>query len=436
MTAPKPGLTTSKIQPNRAKSRQIQPNRGNEYCFQFNRMSAPETNNTPLRVLQLNSLLTGGGTDDQCVKLAAELHRRGQKVWLAGPAGRAFQPVVDNSGVPFLDSGSSSGKIGFILRAARFIKREQIQIVHGHHGRDVWPVIFAARLAGLRSEATARQAGTRPKLVLTRHLAKSPGSWASRRFLLGQYDAVIAVSQFVARVLREGVYEPESPEAERRVRPPMRGDHGKIHVIYGGIDTDKFKPAKAEETRRALGLQTGEFAFAVAGGFDLPRGKGQREFLAAAAQINRDAPNARFLIIGRGNMEEILRADIARLGLTGKAWLTGQQRDMPQMMNAIDCLVHPQIGTEALGLVVCEAHACGKPVIASDLDGIPEAFRMGHYGRLVPPEDVGALGQAMLQQAGAPALSAEEKAALHDKVRERFSLERQGNEVLQLYRTL
>jgi len=368
----------------------------------------------PISVLHLNSL-----------KLAAELHRLGQKVWLAGPAGREFAPIIESSGVPFLDTGSKSGKLGFILRAAGIIRRERIQIVHGHHGRDIWPAILAVRLAG-----------TRPKLVLTRHLAKSPGSWASRRFLLGQYDAVIAVSEFVARVLREGVYEPDSPEAERRSRPPVRGDHKKIHVIYGGIDTAKFKPANAEEKRRELGLEPGQFAFAVAGGYDLPRGKGQREFLAAAARIHRDAPNARFLIIGRGNMEEILKADIQRLGLAGKAWLTGQKRDMPQIMNAMDCLVHPQIGTEALGLVVCEAHACGKPVIASALDGIPEAFAAGGCGKLVPAENIAALADAMLEQARANPPDDLQKAAMRERVEQFFSLRRQGDEVLQLYRSL
>jgi glycosyltransferase involved in cell wall biosynthesis len=40
-------------------------------------------------------------------------------------------------------------------------------------------------------------------------------------------------------------------------------------------------------------------------------------------------------------------------------------------MNAIDCLVHPQIGTEALPGVVAEAHACGKPVITTHLDAFP-----------------------------------------------------------------
>jgi glycosyltransferase involved in cell wall biosynthesis len=247
---------------------------------------------------------------------------------------------------------------------------------------------------------------------------------------------LIAVSEFVAKVLREGVYEPDSPEAERRVRNPMQGNHGKIHVIYGGIDTEKFKPANAEEKRRELGLQPDEYVFAVAGGYSLPRGKGQREFLAAAARMHQDAANARFLIIGRGNMEDVLKADIQRLGLTGKAWLTGQKRDMPQIMNAMDCLVHPQIGTEALGLVVCEAHACGKPVIASALDGIPEAFAPGGCGKLVPAEDVAALAGAMLEQARSPRPDDGAKVAMHERVDQFFSLRRQADLVLQLYRAL
>ena len=353
------------------------------------------------------------------------MHRLGQQVWLAGPAGSELEPVIESADLAFLDTGPRGGKVGLVLRVARWIRREGVQIVHGHHGRDIWPVILAARLAG-----------TRPKIVLTRHLAKSPGSRASRRFLLGRCDALIAVSEFVATVLREGVYEPDSPEAERRARPPLRGDHGKIRVIHGGIDTAKFRPANAEEKRREWGLGPAEFAFAVAGGYDLPRGKGQREFLAAAARMQAAAPNARFLIVGRGNMEETLRADIQRLGLAGKARLTGQAGDMPRVMNAIDCLVHPQIGTEALGLVVCEAHACGKPVIASELDGIPEAFAAGGRGKLVAPEDIEALAGAMLEQARAPAPEAGEREAMLQRVERAFSMRRQAGLVLQLYREL
>ncbi len=379
-----------------------------------------------LRILQLNTMLRGGGTDDQCVKLAHGLRELGHPVWLAGPEGLGFSQIVSELGVPFhATPPEGPAKIRFILSAAKLIRREQIQIVHGHHGRDIWPTVFAARFSGVR-----------PKIVLTRHLAKSPASWPSRHFLLNQCDALIAVSQFVARVLREGVYEPDSPEPERRVRPPIQGDHRKIHVIYGGIDTSRFRPGEAVEQRRAWGLEPGHFAFVVAGGYDGPRGKGQREFLHAAARIHEAVPQARFLIVGRGNLKEQLQADIDRLGLAAKAWLTPYCENMPAAMNALDCLVHPQVGTEALGLVLCEAHACGRPVIASALDGIPEAFECGRYGQLVRPEGIDELAAAMRDWAARPRPGESERLALHHRVAERFSLAAAAQRMSALYQSL
>src|SRR5882672_8829881 len=166
------------------------------------------TSQARLRVLHLNSMLKGGGTDDQCVKVAAGLRQLGHEVWLAGPDGRAFSKTVRELGIPFHVTPSEGLlKSRFMISAARMVRRERIQIVHGHHGRDFWPTVLVARLSGVR-----------PKIVLTRHLAKSPGSWVSRRFLLNRCDALIAVSEFVARVLREGASEPSSPEPERRHR--------------------------------------------------------------------------------------------------------------------------------------------------------------------------------------------------------------------------
>ena len=378
------------------------------------------------RVLHLNSMLRGGGTDDQCVKLAHGLCRLGHKVWVAGPDGREFAQVVRELSVPFHSTPPEGPlKLRFILSAARLIRREGIQIVHGHHGRDLWPTILAARLSGKH-----------PVIVLTRHLAKSPSSWFSRWFLLGQCDAVIAVSHFVAKVLREGVYEPDSPEPERRSRPPIAGDHSKIHVIHGGIDTNRFRPLDAAAHRQEWGLTPEHFVFAVVGGYDLPRGKGQREFLRAAARIHAQAANARFLIVGRGNMDTILRADIERLGLAGKAWLTQYCRDMPAAMNAIDCLVHPQVGTEAFPGVVLEAFACGKPVIASALDGVPEGFAVGGCGRLVPPEDIKALAEGLQEQTRRPALTTEELQALHQRVAGELSIAIWVKKVVALYEQL
>lgn len=379
-----------------------------------------------LRILHLNSLLRGGGTDDQCVKLAHGLSRLGHWVWLAGPEGREFSRVARELGLDFKPTPPEGPlKLRFILAAARLMRRERIQVVHGHHGRDLWPTILAARLSGVG-----------PKIVLTRHLAKSPSSWVSRHCLLNRCDALIAVSQFVAKVLSEGVYEPNSPEPERRSRPPLRGDHSRIQVIYGGIDTQRFHPFDAAAQRREWGLGPDQFAFAAVGAYDLPRGKGQREFLQAAALVRDQMPRARFLLVGRGSMKEILEADLERLSLRDCAWLTPYCRDMPSAMNALDCLVHGQVGTEAFPGVVLEALACGKPVIASALDGIPEAFAFGNYGRLVPPEDVNALAQAMLEQARQPAATALQRERLHQQVAERASLQVVAARVAELYATL
>ena len=386
-------------------------------------MTETPANKMPLRILHLNSMLTGGGTDDRSVRIAHKLLERGHEVRMAGPVGREFSAVIQELGLP-LDPIPPGGplKLPLILGVARCLRRHRIQILHARHGRDYWPAVLAARLSGVR-----------PRVVLSRHLAKSPGSWASRRFLLGSCDAMIAVSQFVAKVLREGHADPESDNPERHWRPPMRGDLSKIQMAYGGFDMDRFKPAEAEAKRREWGLEPEHFAFGVAGGYVLPRGKGQPEFLRAAALVRAEVPNARFLIIGRGNMKESLEADIVRLGLEGVAWLTPYCHDMPQAMNAIDCLVLPQVGTEAIPGVVCEAHACGKPVIATDLDGIPEAFAPAGYGELVPRGSIEALAATMKTWARRPPLEMSRRWKLHARVAERFSLDHAAHELEQCY---
>jgi len=379
----------------------------------------------PLRILQLNSLLRGGGTDDRSVRIAHALHQLGHTVWLIGPEGREFSAIARELGLAFQPAPVGLLKLPLILHTARLVRQQRIQILHARHGNDYWPAILAARLSGAR-----------PKVVLSRHLAKSPGSWFSRHFLLGQCDAMLAVSQFVAKVLREGHADPASDNPERHWRPPMRGDLSKIHVVYGGIDMDRFRPGDGAALRRAWGLAPEHFVFAVVGGYSLPRGKGQPEFLRAAARVTAALPQARFLIIGRGNLRAHLEAQIEQLGLRGVAGLTPYCQDMPAAMNALDCLVLPQVGTEAIPGVIIEAHACGKPVIASDLDGIPEAFAPAGYGQLVQRGSIEELAAAMKTWAARPPLDEPARWQLHERVAAQFSLERAAQNLAALYQAL
>lgn len=344
---------------------------------------------------------------------------------MAGPAGREFSRITEVLGVPLVAVPTGGLKLPLILRLARFLRRQRVQIIHARHGRDYWPAILAARLSGAA-----------PKVVLSRHLAKSPGSFASRRFLLGQCDAFVAVSRFVAKVLCEGHADPQSANPERHWRAPMRGDFSKIHVVYGGFDMARFGPKEAAAQREIWGLDRQQFAFGVVGAYWLPRGKGQPEFLQAAARIRKQVPQARFLLIGRGDMADSLERMRNELGLSDVAHLTPWCYDMPAAMNALDCLVLPQVGTEALPGVVVEAHACGKPVIASDLDGIPEAFAVGAYGQLVPPAAIDKLAEAMLKWANEPPLHMPARWALHKHVAAKFSLEIAAQSLTDLYTRL
>ncbi|HTI69686.1 MAG TPA: glycosyltransferase [Candidatus Limnocylindria bacterium] len=383
----------------------------------------------PLKVIQLNSMLTGGGTDEQWLKLSMGLHATGHPLLGVGPGGREFTRRAETVKLPYYTTPREGPlKLRFILGAAKAIRALRADIVHGHHGRDYWPAILATRLSGVR-----------PKLVLSRHLAKSPGSSLSKRHLLTCIDSLVCVSQFVLDVLRYGHRDPISPEAERHWRPPMRGDFSKVQVIYPGLDTERFHPLEGDTvaTQRAeWGLGPNDYVFGVVGGYPKPRGKGQREFLKAAAIVKKAHPRARFAIVGRGDLESALRSDIEAFGLQGIAFLAPYSMDVPRVMNAIDCLVHPQIGTEAFPLVVGEAFACGRPVIASALDGIPEVFGVGGYGELVVPEDIEGLAEAMSNWVGRPPLSFAERQKLHQEVHEKAAVEIMVDAYAKLYRQL
>jgi glycosyltransferase involved in cell wall biosynthesis len=372
-------------------------------------------------ILQINSLLSGGGTDDQVIKLSMGLMTLHHQVIVVGPPSAECSSRLWAARVPI--HVLRGNKINFILGLARLIRRECPAIVHVHHGRDYWPTILACWLSF-----------SQPVIVLTRHLAKSPSSWLSKCFLLNRVHACVAVSQYVARVLQHGVDEPDSPVKERRTRPPMRGDHSRIRVIYPGIDLARFRPHDASTQRRAWGLAPTHFVFAVVGAYDFPVGKGQAEFLTAAAMVHHKIPQARFLLIGRGTMGDFLDTEIERLGLTGKAWRTPYCQEMSVAMNAIDCLVHPARGTEAFGLVLIEAFACGKAVIASALDGVTEAFAFGEQGRLIPVLSPEFLAEAFVAEATSPASF--DATALHEKLTKNLSLQILAARHEEFYRSL
>jgi glycosyltransferase involved in cell wall biosynthesis len=365
-------------------------------------------NPSPVRVLEVNSLFTGGGVDNQTLELSAGLRDLGDDVTLAVAAGSRWESRARALGVRVATfSARSPAKAAMIRCCIQLIREHGIQIIHAHQGRDYWPAILAARLAGR---------GTR--VVVTRHLMTQPRRLS--RLLLLRYVDLIAVSRAVENV----------------VRPSLRGPASRIHQIYCGLDFSRFVTERTPEVwkfREKLGWPESAIVFAVVGSFHFPRGKGQMEFLEAAAKLSGEFPQARFAILGYGEMEAALQERIAALGLDAVASVFAFHEEMPLFMSALDVLVHPTTATEAFPLVTLEALASCRPVLASRKDGIVEGFVDGEHGLLLPPGDVPVLVEAMRRMLRDPALRKRFGEAGCAHVRARFGRETLARRTHDLY---
>ncbi len=158
-------------------------------------------------------------------------------------------------------------------------------------------------------------------------------------------------------------------------------------VVPNGVDTRLFYPQSRHEARVALGLDPAAPIVLFVGRLD-PK-KGVRELCAAAREL---APGARVLLVGDGP----LRAEVGELS-AGRAEALGPRPlgEVARWLAACDVLALPSYA-EGMPNVVLEAHACGRPVVATDVGGIPDVVEPGLSGTLVAPRDASALAAALV----------------------------------------
>jgi ubiquinone/menaquinone biosynthesis C-methylase UbiE len=196
---------------------------------------------------------------------------------------------------------------------------------------------------------------------------------------------------------------------------------GRVVTVHNGIDP---KPSA-----RAVKLAEQPVVLEVA---RLAEVKGQRTLLAALPHIDATA-----VLVGRdleqgGAYETALRAEAERLGVADRVVFTGHRDDVPALLAGCDVFCLPSTG-EGLPLVVLEAMAQGKPVVASAVGGTPELVVDGETGLLVPPGDADALARALARVLADPALAARLGGAGRERVLTEFSLGAMTARVLELY---
>jgi glycosyltransferase involved in cell wall biosynthesis len=258
-----------------------------------------------------------------------------------------------------------------VARIARWARANELDVVVGWMGKAQIYASPAAVLA--RVPALWYQLGT----------PTNPGA-IDRLATLLPARGVMAVSEV-------------SAEAQGRLFPSRR-----TRAVYPGVELEAFDPERLpspEEARRRLGLPVDGPLVGIFG--RLQRWKGMHVLVEAMPSVTATIADARAVIVGgvhalEPDYEPALRAQIERLGLDGRVVLAGFQEDVPTWMQAMDVIVHAS-DNEPFGIVIIEAMALGKPVIATDSGGPREILTDGENGLLVPFEDSDRLSAAVVR---------------------------------------
>jgi glycosyltransferase involved in cell wall biosynthesis len=178
-----------------------------------------------------------------------------------------------------------------------------------------------------------------------------------------------------------------------------------VRIVPNGADTTVFHPRSAAAARAHLGLP-GDGPIVTFVGKLVPR-KGVDTLIEAFGLLGRRPGGAPLLVAaGIGEMRGALERRAADLGIADRVRFVGKvaHDDVGWWMSAGDLFVLPSL-SEGLPTVVCEAMNCGRPVVATAVDGTPEIVRDGETGILVPPGDAAALAAALARVLDDPALA-------------------------------
>lgn len=365
-----------------------------------------------MRILQVSSARAFGGGERHLADLSRSLAERGHEVYAAVERGSPLREALLAGLAPtnifelslrnLLDMRGAF-KLGLFARANR------IEIVHAHVARDYLPA-FLVSTRGSHA----------PRFVATRHVLFRLGH--VNRNVLSRASRVIAVSEAVARSLRaQGGIDAE-----------------KIRVVTNGVDLRRFEEARASFEREEAegGATHTPLRVGIVG--ELSEVKGQEQFVRAAAILNEEfKASVEFIVVGEdesrsGECGERLRKLIAELGLTERVRLLGRREDIAPLIASLDVLVSAS-RTEAFGMVLAEAAACGVPAVATATDGALEIVDDGVTGRIVPIGDAGALASAVAALLRDESLRRSLGLRARESALARFGLERMAAETERVY---
>ncbi len=317
-----------------------------------------------------------GGVVHHISALERYFTRMGHEVRIIAPASRAVTNIGDRF-IPIgkprpIPTSGSIARITISLRLASRIKEvlgeENFDIIHLHE--PFMPMLCSAvlRFSDTVSVGTFHACRGRPSYNF---------GWPITPVLLRRrarkLDGRIAVSRPALDFAREYI-------------------SGYYEVIPNGIDLEHFSPdvSPIEE------FGDGKLNLLFVG--RLEKRKGLNYLLKAYKQVHEEVPNSRLIIVGPGTRlrrkyeKQVRRDKLEDVVFVGYA----SYDELPRYYKTADIFCAPATGRESFGIVLLEAMALGKPVVASNIEGYANVVTDGVDGELVPPRDVGALARTLI----------------------------------------
>jgi glycosyltransferase involved in cell wall biosynthesis len=206
--------------------------------------------------------------------------------------------------------------------------------------------------------------------------------------------------------------------------------------IPNGVDTSTFHPSvEGEEVRRRFQIPASAAVVGFVGALDDAHYFKRVDLLLQALAAHQNA-DLHALIVGDGELLPSFTRLARELAIQDRVHFAGgiSHHQLPPYVTAMDMLVLPSDSVESFGMVLIEAMACGRPVIASNLPGVGSLLSPGQDGLLVPPGNMEALANAIREMANVPPERRREMgAAGRAKVEAQYSWERIGDRIEQLY---
>lgn len=317
------------------------------------------------------------------------------------PAGQIYR----QEGIPVFFLGNGKYSVGNITSLMKLIDKEKIDLLHLHGYSSANFGRIAARLKHIINIVHEHAI---LKILPHQYLAD---------FMLRRYtDLAIGVSGAVKDFLHSGRHVP----------------HELIKVVYNGVNLEPFKRCddkRLAELRQELGLRKDHFIIGTL--TRLREEKGNQFLIAAMRNIVDKHPQARLLITGDGPQKDALLQLIAELNLQEQVKLIGFRTDIYELLTLYDLVAIPSLN-EGFGLVMVEAMAMGKPIVASQVGGMIEINGDSGAALLVPAGQPAALAKSINKIIENTAL-AQQMASSGPEACKRFSIQNNVQELEKIY---